>query len=54
MRQESRREGRGSPSYEISAGDGVDGAKLTVFSTHEQIDKYTQKYNSLVFHITRD
>ena len=33
----------------------MDGAKLTVFSTHEQIDKHTQKYNySLVFHITRD
>ena len=48
------KEGGGSPSYEMSVGDRVDGAKLTVFSTHEQNDKHTQKYNSLVFHITRD
>ena len=45
----------GSPSYEMSAGDGVDGAtvfSMEKFATHEQVDKYTQEYNSLVFHIT--
>ena len=52
--KKSVKEGGGSPSYEMSVGDRVDGAKHIVFSTHEQIDKYTQKYNSLVFHITRD
>ena len=52
--KKSRKEGGGSLSYEMSVGDRVDGAKLTVFSTHKQSDKYTQKYNSLVFHITRD
>ena len=51
----SRKEGGGSPSYEMSAGDGVGGATLfsvEKFATHEPIDKYTQEYNSLVFHIT--
>ena len=41
-------------SYEISR-DGVDGATVFLmekFATHQQIDKYTQEYNSLVFHIT--
>ena len=39
----------------MSAGDGVDGAtvfSMEKFATHEQIDKYTQEYNSLVLHIT--
>ena len=37
------------------SGDGVDGAtvfSMEKFATHEQIDKYTQEYNSLVFQIT--
>ena len=53
--KKSVKEGGGSPSYEMSAGDGVDGAtvfSMEKFATHEQIDKYTQEYNSLVFHIT--
>jgi hypothetical protein len=53
--KKSGKEGGSSPSYEMSTGDGVDGAtvfSMENFATHEQIDKYTQEYNSLVFHIT--
>ena len=48
------KDGTSSPSYEMS-GDGVDGVTVFLmekFATHQQIDKYTQEYNSLVFHIT--
>ena len=50
----SEKDGTSSPSYEMSR-DGVDGAtvfSMEKFATHQQIDKYTQEYNSLVFHIT--
>ena len=52
------KEGGGTPSYEMSAGDGVDGAtvfSMEKFATHEQIDteyqSLMQEHNSLVFHI---
>ena len=52
--RKSGKEGASLLSYEMS-GDGVDGAtvfSMEKFATHQQIEKYTQEYNSLVFHIT--
>ena len=52
--RKSGKEGTSSLLYEMS-GDGVDGAtvfSMEKFATHQQIEKYTQEYNSLVFHIT--
>ena len=41
--------------YKVSTAHDVDGAtvfSMEKFASHEQIDKYTQEYNSLVFQIT--
>ena len=43
-----------SPSFEMN-GDGCDGAtvfSMERFASYDQIDKFTQEYNSLVFQIT--
>ena len=45
--KKSGKEIGGSPLYEMSAGDGVDGAtvfSMEKFATHEQIYNYTQEY----------
>ena len=54
-RKESKLEMKEGQNELLISGDSVDGATvfcMEKFATHDQIDKYTQEYNSLVFQIT--